>query len=89
MIVLFWAIFFAVTITTHYLYNVRMIEIKPFSYFDTFPFRCYKCCTTWALIVVYMGAGILLADLAFTLLGITLASLYGYGLNKTEKERFQ
>ena len=32
-------------------------------------------------------AGVLMADLTFTLLGITLSGLYGYGLNKLEKER--
>lgn len=87
-IALFWVIFFVITFLTHYIYNVRMLEIKPWSYFDHYPFICFKCMTTWALITTYIMAGVLLADLTFTLLGITLASLYGYGLNKMEKERF-
>ena len=34
-------------------------------------------------------AGILFADITFTLFGITLASLYGFGLYKNEKDRIQ
>ena len=88
-IALFWVIFFVITFLTHYIYNVRVLEIKPWGYFDHYPFICYKCMTTWALITTYIMAGVLLADLTFTLLGITLASLYGYGLNKLEKEKFK
>ena len=32
--------------------------------------------------------GILLADVVYTVFGITLASLYGWGLFKNDKERF-
>ena len=32
--------------------------------------------------------GILLADVVYTLFGITLAGLYGFGLWKSDKERF-
>lgn len=32
--------------------------------------------------------GILLADVVYTVFGITLAVLYGYGLYKDEKEKF-
>lgn len=88
LILIFWLIFFVISLTTHYIYIVRTIDIKPWSYFDTYPFSCYKCMTTWSLITTYVMAGVLLADLTFTLLGITLASLYGYGLYKTEKERY-
>lgn len=88
-IAIFWVIFFGISMILHYIYNVRMIEIKPWSYFDTYPFKCFKCMTTWALITTYMMAGVLLADLSFTLLGITLSALYGYGLNKNEKERMK
>ena len=44
--------------------------------------------TTWALITGYLMSGILLADVVYTIFGITLASLYGYGLWKSDKERF-
>lgn len=87
-IALFWAVFFTITLISHYIYNIRSFEIKPWSYFDTYPFTCHKCMTTWALITTYIMAGVILADLVFTLLGITLSALYGYGLNKREKERF-
>lgn len=87
-IALFWVIFFTVTLITHYIYNVRGLDIKPWSYFDTYPYTCHKCMTTWALVTTYLIAGILLADLTFTLLGITLSFCYGFGLNKREKERF-
>lgn len=86
-IAFFWVIFFVITAITHYIYIVRTINIKPWSYFDVYPFRCFKCMTTWALITTYIMAGVLLADLSFTLLGITLSGLYGYGLNKLDKER--
>ena len=33
-------------------------------------------------------AGILLGNVVYTLFGITLASLYGWGLYKNDKERF-
>ena len=33
--------------------------------------------------------GILLADVVYTLFGITLAGLYGIGLWKSDKERFE
>ena len=88
LIAIFWLIFFTVTLFTHYVYNVRMWGPAPFSYWDKYPFKCYKCFTTWSLIVVYLMSGILLADASFTVLGITLAALYGYGLHKDEKERF-
>ena len=86
-IIIFWAIFFIITAITHYIYIVRTFEIKPWSYFDHYPFICFKCMTTWSLITTYIMAGVLMADLTFTLLGITLSGLYGYGLNKLEKER--
>ena len=86
-IALFWVLFFVITYTTHYIYEVRGLDIKPWSYFDTYPYTCRKCMTTWALITTYIMAGILLADLTFTLLGITLAGLYGYGLNKHKEKR--
>ena len=89
LIILFWFIFFAITVTTHYIYIVKTVNIKPWSYFDTPPFNCHKCFTTWALITTYIMAGILLADITFTLFGITLASLYGFGLYKNEKDRIQ
>ena len=87
-IALFWVVFFSVTMTTHYIYNVRMVDIKPFSYWDKPPFKCYKCFTTWCLVSVYLMSGILLADVVYTVFGITLASLYGWGLYKDEKERY-
>ena len=33
-------------------------------------------------------SGILLADVVYTVFGVTLAGLYGIGLWKTDKERF-
>ena len=85
---LFWGIFLIITLTTHYLYNVRMWGPAPFSYLDVFPFKCYRCATTWSLIVAYLMVGIFIKNLPFIVLGVILAALYGYGLNKTEKERF-
>lgn len=72
----------------HYIYNIRMWSPKPLSYWDKPPFNCFKCCTTWVLIVGYIIIGILLADVVYTVFGITLAILYGYGLYKDEKEKF-
>lgn len=72
----------------HYIYNTRMWSPKPFSYWDTYPFKCFRCCTTWALITTYIMMGILLADVVYTVFGITLAVLYGIGLWKSDKERF-
>lgn len=88
LILLFWAIFFGISVVLHYIYITKSINIKPWSYFDQYPFACYKCMTTWALVTTYIMAGILLADVTFTLLGITLSFCYGFGLNKREKERF-
>ena len=55
---------------------------------DKPPFNCFKCCTTWVLIASYIMMGILLADVVYTVFGITLAVLYGIGLYKDEKEKF-
>lgn len=87
LIAIFWAIFFGVSFTLHCIYEYGTFEIKPWSYFDTYPFKCKRCMTTWALISTYIMAGILLADTTFTLFGITLAALYGYGMYKNDKER--
>ena len=89
LIILFWAIFFGISVVLHYIYITKSISIKPWSYFDQYPFTCYKCMTTWALVTTYIMAGILLADVTFTILGITLSALYGFGLYKLEKERIQ
>lgn len=86
-IVIFWIIFFSVSVTMHWFYSKDFV-IKPMSYFDTYPFICHRCMTTWALITTYVMAGALMADLTFTLLGVTLAGLYGFGLYKREKEYF-
>lgn len=88
LIILFWVQFFGVTIILHYIYNIRMWSPKPFDYLDNYPFKCFRCCTTWALITTYIMMGILLADVVYTVFGITLAVLYGYGLWKSDKERF-
>lgn len=88
LIILFWVQFFGVTMFLHYIYNIKMWSPKPFSYFDNYPFRCFRCCTTWVLIAGYIMMGILLADVVYTLFGITLAVLYGIGLWKSDKERF-
>ena len=85
---LFWGIFLTITLATHYLYNVRGMNIETWSYFDNYPFSCHKCMTTWSLIVAYAMVGIFIKNLPFIVLGVILAALYGYGLNKTEKERF-
>ena len=88
LIILFWVQFFGVTMILHYIYNIRMWHPKPFSYLDKPPFHCFKCCSTWVLIASYIMMGILLADVVYTLFGITLAVLYGIGLYKDEKEKF-
>lgn len=88
LIILFWVQFFGVTMILHYIYNIRMWHPKPFDYLDNYPFKCFRCCTTWALITTYIMMGILLADVVYTVFGIMLASLYGYGLWKSDKERF-
>lgn len=88
-IAIFWVIFFGISVVLHYIYITKSINIKPWSYFDQYPYLCYKCMTTWALVTTYIMAGILLADVTFTILGITLSALYGAGLYKLEKERIQ
>ena len=88
LIILFWVQFFGITMILHYIYNIRMWSPKPFSYLDNYPFRCFRCCTTWVLIASYIMMGILLADVVYTVFGITLAVLYGIGLYKDEKEKF-
>ena len=88
-IALFWAVFFTITLISHYIYNIKLWSPKPFGYWDNYPFRCYRCCTTWALITTYIMTGILLADVAYTLFGVVLSGLYGYGLLKTDNERFE
>lgn len=88
LIILFWVQFFGVTMILHYIYNIRMWSPKPFSYWDNYPFKCMRCATTWALITTYIMMGILLADVVYTLFGIMLAVLYGYGLWKSDNERF-
>lgn len=88
LILLFWVQFFGVTMILHYIYNIRMWSPKPFDYLDNYPFKCFRCCTTWALITTYIMMGILLADVVYTVFGITLAILYAIGLYKNDKERF-
>lgn len=88
LIILFWVQFFGITMILHYIYNIRMWSPKPLSYWDNYPFKCMRCATTWVLIAGYMIMGILLADVVYTLFGITLAVLYGIGLWKSDKERF-
>ena len=89
LILLFWAEFFGITMILHYIYNIRMWHPKPFSYWDNYPFKCFRCATTWVLIAGYLMMGILLADVVYTVFGITLAGLYGIGLWKSDKERFE
>ena len=88
-ILIFFVIFFTVTFVMHIIYEKYDIAgcIKPFSYFDTYPFICKKCMTTWSLIATYIMAGVLMDDPLFGLFGVILGGLYGYGLYKLEKER--
>lgn len=86
-IVLFWAVFFSITAITHYIYIQRGIDIPDWSYFDMYPWLCFKCMTTWTLIAAYVTLGIIIKDALFTGLGVLLSALYGYGLYKLEKER--
>ena len=88
-IIIFWVIFFGVTFVMHCLYEKCDIAgfIKPWSYFDTYPFICKKCMTTWSLIAVYIMAAVLMNDPLFGFFGVILGFLYGYGLNKMEEER--
>ena len=88
LIILFWVQFFGITMFLHYIYNIKMWSPKPFGYLDNYPFKCFRCCTTWVLITSYLIMGILLADVVYTVFGITLAVLYGIGLYKDEKEKF-
>ena len=88
LIILFWVQFFGITMILHYIYNIRMWRPKPFSYLGNYPFKCFRCATTWVLVASYLIMGILLADVVYTLFGITLAVLYGIGLWKSDKERF-
>ena len=88
-IIIFWAIFFGVTFVMHYSYEKLDIAglIKPWSYFDAYPFICKKCMTTWSLIATYIMAAVLMNDPLFGFFGVILGGLYGYGLNKMEEER--
>lgn len=88
LILLFWVQFFGVTMILHYIYNIRMWSPKSFSYWDNYPFKCFRCATTWVLIAGYIIMGILLADVVYTVFGIMLAGLYAIGLWKSDKERF-
>ena len=87
LIILFWVQFFGITMILHYIYNIRMWSPKPCSYLDNYPFKCFRCCTTWVLIASYLIMGILLADVVYTVFGIKLAVLYGIGLYKRDKEK--
>ena len=89
LIILFWVQFFGVTMILHYIYNIRLWSPKPFGYLYNYPFKCFRCATTWVLIASYLIMGILLADVVYTVFGITLAVLYGIGLWKSDKERFE
>ena len=86
-IILFWVIFFAVTLLTHYVYNIKMVDIKPNSYWDNYPFSCFKCFTTWSLVATYIMVGFIINNWVFAVFGVILAYLFGYGLYKKEKER--
>lgn len=88
-IIIFWTIFFTVTFVMYILYEKCDIAglIKPFSYFDTYPYICKKCMTTWSLIAAYIMAAVLMNDPLFGFFGVILGGLYGYGLNKIEEER--
>ena len=88
LILLFWAEFFGITMILHYIYNIKMWHPKVWTYWDNYPFKCFRCATTWVLIAGYLMMGILLADVVYTVFGVTLAGLYGTGLYKNEKERF-
>lgn len=85
--ILFWGIFAGVTAITWLIYIVKGFTIAPWSYLDRYPFVCYKCMTTWTLIVCYIMAGLLLSDYTFIAMGIALSALHGYGMDKLEKER--
>ena len=90
-ILIFWAIFFGVSYILHILYEKYDIAgcIKPWSYFDTYPFICKKCMTTWSLVAVYIMVAVLMKDPLFGFFGVILGFLYGYGLNKIEEERIE
>lgn len=90
-IIIFWVIFFTVTFVMHILYEKYDIAgcIKPWSYFDTYPFICKKCMTTWSLVAVYIMVAVLMKDPLFGFFGVILGFLYGYGLNKIEEERIE
>lgn len=89
MILLFWASFFATIYLTNYIYYGLGWHPDDYSALDTYPFNCHKCMTTNTLIAVYIMEGLLLGSIPYTIFGLVLSGLFGYGLYKTEKERFE
>lgn len=88
-IILFWVVFLIITSVTYFIYIKKAYTPEPFSYLDTYPFKCYKCFTTWSMVASYIMVGLVIKDILFIIFGVTISLLYGYGLYKTEKERFQ
>lgn len=86
-IALFWAVFFVITKTVHYLYMERGFEIRAWSYFDAYPFICYKCMCTQSLIAGYIMMAFILSNWYFGIFGVILSIAYGYGIYKLEEER--
>lgn len=86
-IAMFWALFFTITYATHFIYIEKGWMPEPWTYFDYKPFNCHKCMTTWTLIASYTMAGIILSNVVFSVFGVILSILYGYGLYYQEVER--
>lgn len=86
-IILFWAVFFTITYSTHYLYIEKGFMPNPWTYLDYKPFNCHKCMTTWSLISAYIMMGMVFSNIVFTVFGVILSALYGYGLYYQEVER--
>lgn len=89
LLTIFWGMFFGISYTMHYLYNVLYISPKDWSYFDNYPFKCGKCMQTWSLIASYIMVGMIIGNAEFAIFGVMLSALYGYGLYKNEKERIE
>lgn len=86
-IALFWAVFFVITKTVHYFYMDKGFSINAWSYFDAYPWICYKCMCTQSLIAGYIMMAFILQNWYFGIFGVLLGGAYGFGLYKLEKER--
>lgn len=60
--------------------------VSPWGLFDVYPWKCRKCLTTWMMVALYIGIG-LMVNWWFIIFGLIISGAQAYCFIYTDKEK--